>query len=131
MSHMNDIPELYRRFDGNAGDYQEVRRGDLAADAQQRWPLVAAMASARVVMPPSVIGVEAVENDARQNMAIAAVPEAAGHTATAPCASIGVAGPTPGQDLVRASSRLTSSRRTSLLARLAAAWRTFHDEGRS
>ena len=46
MTSVNDIPELYRRFDGDTREYQELRRRDLATQAEARWPLIAAIASA-------------------------------------------------------------------------------------
>jgi len=131
MSPMNDIPELYKRFDGNAGDYQELRRGDLAADAQQRWPLVAAVAAAPVVMPPSVCRNDVPKHQTLQNGGLAAEHKAsmhsmAKHAVAAPCARLSSAGATP---TLRCPAQ--PSRRVPLRARLAAAWRTFRNEGRS
>lgn len=123
MSHMNDIPELYKRFDGNAGDYQELRRGDLAADAQKRWPLVAAVASAPVVMPPSVFCDGAPVQDAVHGRCMAPAHAVATPTLGTPKVAAGATPTLPSQD--------QAARRASLRARFAAAWRSFQDEGRS
>ncbi len=53
MSQSSDVDNLFRRFGGNAADYQEVGREDGAELARRRWPLLGSMTqTARGAIPP-------------------------------------------------------------------------------
>src|SRR5262245_40258646 len=43
MSVSDDVGNLFRRFGGDAGQYQEVARDDEAKQAALRWPLLNAL----------------------------------------------------------------------------------------
>ncbi|PMS37333.1 hypothetical protein B0G57_116117 [Trinickia symbiotica] len=53
MSQSSDVENLFRRFGGNAADYQEVGREDGAEVARRRWPLLGSLTqTTRGTVPP-------------------------------------------------------------------------------
>jgi hypothetical protein len=53
MSQSSDVENLFRRFGGNAADYQEVGREDGAEVARRRWPLLGSLTqTTRGAVPP-------------------------------------------------------------------------------
>lgn len=51
-----DIGNLFRKFDGDPGSYQEIKQDYAAEKAQHNWPLVEAMRKERMAAPkPKVV----------------------------------------------------------------------------
>ncbi|BDB26834.1 hypothetical protein Tamer19_19670 [Cupriavidus sp. TA19] len=59
MSQSDDLSKLFSRFGGHPETYREIVREDAAEEAQQRWPLLAALRVDRntVVPPVQALGI--------------------------------------------------------------------------
>ncbi|ALL66241.1 putative Fe-S oxidoreductase [Paraburkholderia caribensis MBA4] len=101
MSVSDDVGNLFRRFGGDAGQYQEVTRDDDAKHAALRWPLLNALDIAHTTPVP----------DAGRPVSRAARVEPAPQASPAPAAQPGA---TPARP---ASSESTGPARPPLFAR--------------
>ncbi|MEM5428090.1 cellulose biosynthesis protein BcsP [Cupriavidus oxalaticus] len=102
----DDLSKLFSRYGGHPETYREIVREDAAEEAEQRWPLLAALRVDRsaVVPPVQALGIGMPVVPAAAQPLTAPVPAPATAAATAPVlATLPAAAPQPAQPLQRAA----------------------------
>ncbi|MEM5344578.1 cellulose biosynthesis protein BcsP [Paraburkholderia azotifigens] len=107
MSVSDDVGNLFRRFGGDAGQYQEVARDDEAKHAALRWPLLNALDIAHAGPVP----------DAGRPSAPSASPAALTHRVEAAASSAAAFDEPPAQTAASASRESAAPVRLPLFAR--------------
>jgi len=58
MKESDDIANLFRHFDGQPGQYQEISRANEARQSRERWPLLASIEADQAAQFPPVGRIE-------------------------------------------------------------------------